>query len=139
MPSRKGTGKKVAERRRNGTVFIVDEHKGVRGWLGLMIDKLGYQYLLAPNGKEAISRFFAHEDEIILILLDLDMPNISGRAVLQAIRNSGSDVAVLFCSRAEEHIVAKAASCGADGYLLKPFGLGDLKEAIDKVVENRGP
>ena len=83
----------------------------------------------------------AREHQPALILLDLNLPDMSGAEVLRRIRGGvrGADVAVVMLSAdATPKQIARLRRAGADEYLTKPFGADELLAAVDRFAESRG-
>lgn len=86
---------------------------------------------VATNGREAFDRLEHGEGVPDLLLLDLNMPGMSGFEVLERIREEGefSGMKVLiFSSSQHEQDVRRAYEGGADGYLMKPLDFSELVE-----------
>ena len=66
-----------------GTILLVDDEAPVRTVAARMLERCGYQVLLAADGYEAVEQFRAHSKEIACVLLDLAMPRMDGEGVLE--------------------------------------------------------
>ena len=78
------------------TIMVAEDEEDVLSILSKLLESRGYQVLAARDGNEAISVFKANADRIDLVLLDMVMPKLIGRQVYEQIRESGSDVPVIF-------------------------------------------
>jgi DNA-binding response OmpR family regulator len=116
-------------------ILIVDDNASVLQALGYFLELSGHQVELANNGSKALCR--ALQPGIDLILLDIEMPDVSGIAVCRAIRSNpalrGLPV-VMMTGRATSEIVASAMGAGAALVLAKPFDLSDLGAVIRRFV-----
>ena len=81
-----------------GTILTVDDEPLLRQVAARLLQKLGYQVLEAPSGKEALEIFTQKQGEIDLVLLDLTMPGLSGFQTMERLRELDPGVRVLFCS-----------------------------------------
>jgi two-component system KDP operon response regulator KdpE len=105
-------------------ILIVDDEPPIRKLLRMGLTTQGYQVLEATNGKTALELLGNGPD---LIILDLGLPDIQGHELLRMIRarNEGVPVVVL-SSRGDEAGKVQALDFGADDYVTKPFGMGEL-------------
>lgn len=115
-------------------VLIVDDDKAIREELAEFVADLGFFVATAENGEEAIAKFFA-DDEIVILLSDLMMPGINGLDMLDTILNSpGSnkrELRVIYMTgNSDTQSVIRAMHLGAKEFLLKPVDLDLLERHI---------
>jgi CheY-like chemotaxis protein len=119
-------------RGRTTRVLVVDDDPGVRGLVDDFLGLLGYVVHPAANGREALEHLQRIRPD--LILLDLMMPVMDGRAFGAALRGDERtvDLPIVLMSGAPE-----AAQVGgeirAQGLLRKPFDLADLASVVEQV------
>ena len=77
------------------TLLLVDDEEVVRKSLAAYLSGQGYRVLLGKDGREGLSTYERHQDEIALVLLDLSMPQMSGQEVLKALRDLKPDLKVI--------------------------------------------
>jgi len=77
------------------TVLLVDDNPQVRGSIGRVLSDQGYWVIEAANGAGALSLFESHKDRVDLLLIDLAMPDMSGREVARRLRRSRPNLKVL--------------------------------------------
>jgi two-component system KDP operon response regulator KdpE len=108
----------------HGRVLVVDDDPQIRRVLRATLAARDYEVHDARTGEEAIE--FLRQNRLDLILLDVNMPGMSGLEACRQIRNS-SEIAIIMLtvSDAEEDKVA-ALDAGADDYVTKPFGTPEL-------------
>jgi two-component system KDP operon response regulator KdpE len=105
-------------------VLIVEDEAQIRRLLRVCLERNGYQVVEASTGEEGIDRAIEHQPD--LVLLDLGLPDTDGLAVLRRIRE-WSQVPILIVSvRGREDDKIKALDSGANDYITKPFGTGEL-------------
>ena len=95
-----------------------------------------YEVVLASSGSEGIGKI--KSEDIDLVLLDIEMPNMSGIETLQHIRMDSrfADLPVMFLTASgDKKDVMNAGSLGAVGYVKKPFEPQELLERVAKVFE----
>ena len=107
-----------------GTVLIVDDEPAVRQVLQLLCERLGFTVLATGCGSEAVLLYQAHRNNIRVVLLDVNMPQIDGPATLARLRAVGLNARVAFMSGdTGRYTVEGLLALGADGFFEKPFSL----------------
>jgi len=105
-------------------ILVVDDEAQIRTALARALDARGYEVDAAADGQEALDLAATRPPD--LVVLDLNMPVMGGLEVTRRIR-SWSPVPILVLSvRDEEPDKISALDLGADDYLTKPFGVGEL-------------
>lgn len=94
-----------------------------------------HQVIEAENGTLAITRLREHEPD--LIILDLGLPDMDGVEVTRRVRAWSQIPIIILSVRSREGDKIEALNAGADDYLTKPFGVGELLTRI-QVVMRRG-
>ncbi|MCB9422553.1 MAG: response regulator transcription factor [Ardenticatenaceae bacterium] len=113
-------------------VLVVDDEVALRDFVRRNLEIRGFQVLTAANGLEALALFNAHP--VDLAILDLMMPHMSGLETIQRIRQESLIPIVVLSALGEEADKIKALNLGADDYLTKPFGVGELLARISAVM-----
>jgi two-component system, OmpR family, KDP operon response regulator KdpE len=105
-------------------VLVVDDENSIRRYLHAALSAQGFIVYEASNGQEAINGVISHHPDIII--LDLGLPDFDGIEVTRRLREwSETPIIVLSVREAEIDKIA-ALDAGADDYLTKPFGTGEL-------------
>ncbi len=105
-------------------VLVVDDERAIRRYLHASLNAHGYVVSEAAGGQEALNA--AAADHPDLIILDLGLPDLDGLEVTRRLRE-WSQVPILILSvREQEQDKIAALDAGADDYLTKPFGTGEL-------------
>ncbi|MEZ5179509.1 MAG: response regulator [Acidimicrobiales bacterium] len=105
-------------------VLVVDDEPQIRRALRTNLAARGYEVDLAATGEEALARAAAHLPDVVV--LDLGLPGIDGIAVVEGLRGwTQVPILVLSVRDAEADKIA-ALDAGADDYVTKPFGMGEL-------------
>ncbi len=108
----------------NQRVLVVDDEAPIRRYLRAALGAQGLTVYETATGLEAISAVLTHRPDIII--LDLGLPDIDGIEVTRRLREwSQIPIIVLSVREAEQDKIA-ALDAGADDYLTKPFGTGEL-------------
>lgn len=130
-----GIEKKRSQQPSRGTVLLVDDERAVRGIASDILGKLNYDVLPVGSGREAIKLYRENKEEIVLVILDIVMPELGGSEVFQELRQINPEVKVLLCSGYSIQGEAdRLLSLGADGFIQKPFSLNSLEESIGDIL-----
>ena len=109
-------------------ILIVEDEKSIAHFISTILTSNGYETIQARTGNEAMTMISSHCPD--LVILDLGLPDMDGLEVLQKLR-SWSDVPVIIISaRTKEQEKVSALDLGADDYITKPFGTGELMARI---------
>ncbi|MCL4847436.1 MAG: PAS domain-containing protein [Acidobacteria bacterium] len=119
----------------SATILVVDDEAPVRRLLDLTLRRAGYRTLLARDGAEALQLFDVHRDAIDVILLDLTMPTMDGRAALEALRARSPGLKIILASGYSEHeVIRRFAGEGPTAFIQKPFQRDALLDAIARTL-----
>ena len=121
----------AAERRPAAPLLLVDDEKDFLEALAFRLESRGLPALLALNGEEAMALLTRPELEVVL--LDLNMPGVSGLELLPLIKKQRPDLEVLLLTgESDLALAARGMRRGASDYLLKPVDLPTLLTSIHK-------
>ena len=121
-----------------GDLLVVDDNRVNRLLLGRALEQLGYTVAFAENGREAVEAL--RHRPVDLVLLDIEMPEMNGYQVLEAIAADGRlrDVPVVMMSSVDEvDSVARCIEMGAEDYLFKPVNPVLLKARVRASLEKK--
>jgi two-component system KDP operon response regulator KdpE len=113
------------------TVLVVDDERSLREFVRKNLEVRGYKVLTASNGLEALSIFNA--ENIDLVILDVMMPKMDGLMVTSRIRQTSTVPIIILTALGDESDKVRAFEIGADDYLTKPFGVGELLARVKAV------
>ena len=118
-----------------GTILLVDDEKAFLDVGRELLEALGYQVIVATNGKEAVEIFQQNRKEIGLVLLDIVMPIMDGSETFDRLRKIDPTVKVLLASGYSKDGKAKdILSHGCDGFIQKPFKLSELSQKLTEII-----
>jgi len=109
-------------------IMVVDDDPQIRRVLRTAFVAQGYEALDARNGEEALEML--REEKVDLVILDVNMPGMSGLETCRAIRSSSEIPIVMLTVRDAEADKVEALDAGADDYMTKPFGSPELLARI---------
>ena len=116
-------------------VLLVDDSQIMRRIMIGALKKVGNENIVeASNGQEAID-VLSKDDSVGLVLMDWNMPKMSGIEALRQIRAGGNEVPVIMvATESEKEKVLEAMKLGANDYLAKPFGPKDIQGKLEKFI-----
>jgi len=119
------------------TILVVDDDREILDLVSNYLCSLGYTVLVAKSGPEAISAAEAHSGPIHLLLVDVDMPGMTGVEFAKYFLSRRSDVPVIFMSGFGESQELGSLS-GAIEFLPKPFSLSELAGKTIRLISATG-
>lgn len=132
-----GAGPKLAPSRAGETILLVDDEALVRRIGRTLLSKLGYEILEASDGLEALEICKTQGDRVQLVLLDLTMPNLTGKETFARLREIRPGLPVLICSGYLVDLDEFTRECGAcpDGFVQKPYSFEDMAERVRATLD----
>ncbi|HEY5225380.1 MAG TPA: response regulator [Methylovirgula sp.] len=116
--------------------LIVDDQLTSRALIRDGLQQLGIVDIgMAADGEQGLKSVM--QKPVHLIISDLNMPNLDGLGFLRAVRANPptkNSAFIMLTGRGDREIIEKAAKCGVNNYLVKPFTLPSLKGAIEAVL-----
>ena len=108
----------------NQKILIVDDEQSIRRFLKVTLSAQGYTVIEAVSGQQAISLTSTQKPDVII--LDLGLPDLDGVEVTKLLRQWTEVPIIILSVRGSEADKIAALDAGADDYLTKPFGVGEL-------------
>ena len=105
-------------------ILVIEDEKSISYLLGTVLTANGYDVIKAYTGTEACEMLDAYCPD--LILLDLGLPDMDGVDIIRRVRSRGTAPIVVVSARTRERDKIEALDLGADDYITKPFGGGEL-------------
>ena len=105
-------------------VLVVDDEPQIQQFLRVALGAAGYVVLQAATGAEALKLAATSAPDVIV--LDLGLPDRDGKDVLQDLRSFSKVPVIILSARDREAEKIAALDLGADDYVEKPFGIGEL-------------
>jgi two-component system, OmpR family, KDP operon response regulator KdpE len=114
------------------TVLVADDERGIARLLTSELELAGYRVLVAEDGVSAVNIASAKNPDVVI--LDIMMPGKDGFAVCEEIRGFSYAPIIVLSARGQERDKVRALNLGADDYLTKPFGMGELLARVRAAV-----
>lgn len=105
-------------------VLIIDDEPQIRKLLRVSLTSQGYCIEEASTGADGINKTAMFKPDILIV--DLGLPDLDGKEVVRQIREWSSAPVIILTARYQEQEKIDALDAGADDYVTKPFGMGEL-------------
>jgi two-component system KDP operon response regulator KdpE len=106
------------------TILVIEDEPEIRLFLRTSLVTEGYRIVEAENGERGVIEAGSHKPDLAIV--DLGLPDLDGVEVIRAIRKWSPMPIVVLSARAREQAKIEALDAGADDYVTKPFGVGEL-------------
>lgn len=116
-------------------ILLVEDERNIRNLLATMFDTEGFQTILAESCGSAMTMFASHNPD--LIILDLGLPDMDGMHLIDAVRTDSAVPIIVLSARTEEADKIAALDKGANDYVTKPFGSGELLARVRAALRNK--
>jgi DNA-binding response OmpR family regulator len=113
-------------------ILVVDDEPSIQHFVKRNLELRAFKVALANNGLEALAEF--EHANFALIILDIMMPGMDGLEVCRRIRRRSTVPIIILTALGEETDKIAALDQGADDYLTKPFGVGELLARVKAVL-----
>ncbi len=113
---------------RRPQILVVDDEPQIQRFLKPALTAAGYEMIRAMDGAEALAAVRAHAPDVVV--LDLGLPDLDGKEVITLLRRQSETPIIVLSARGEESEKIAALDRGADDYVAKPFGIGELLARI---------
>ncbi len=113
-------------------ILIAEDEPDLRNLLRLQLEREGYSVTAAADGAEALELLTARSYD--LAIFDIMMPRLDGLSLLRKLRERSSLPVILLTARGEELDKILGLGLGADDYLVKPFGMGELLARVGALL-----
>ena len=120
-----------------GLVLVVDDQRAIRATLGLLLRSLGFESIEVADGRAALETFREKRKEIVLALLDMTMPIMSGAETMRALRAIEPDLPVILSTGYSEEEAIRKTGPQSSVFLQKPYRLEELESALRTALASR--
>lgn len=111
-----------------GTILLIEDEPQMRRFLRVTLQSHGYDLIESAAGRDGLMQASTRKPDAVL--LDLGLPDMDGLEVLGDIRQWSQMPVIILSARGQEQDKIRALDAGADDYLTKPFGAGELLARI---------
>jgi len=118
-----------------GTILVVEDEPEIRRFLRSSLGAEGYRVVESATGRRGAIDAGSHKPDLAII--DLGLPDMDGVEVIRRIREWSSMPILVLSARTHERSKIEALDAGADDYVTKPFGIGELFARVRDAMRNR--
>ena len=118
-------------------ILLIDDELVIREIGSEMLESLGFICISAENGEEGIQLYHQNKDKIALVILDIEMPGISGDQVYRILKDADPSLKILLISGyAKGYLEAKYFKTKINSFMFmsKPFQLSQLSQKINSLM-----
>lgn len=105
-------------------VVVIEDEPQIRRFLRAALVSQGYRFFEAASGREGLAAAATRQPDVII--LDLGLPDLDGLEIIRRVREWTTIPIIVLSARDQEGDKIKALDLGADDYVSKPFGVGEL-------------
>ena len=118
-----------------GLILLIEDDTQMQRLLRIILQGYGYSLVESATGQEGLMQAATRAPDIVL--LDLGLPDIDGLEVTRRLREWSDVPIIVISAREQEQDKIKALDAGADDYLTKPFGAGELMARIRVAMRHK--
>ncbi len=119
-----------------GSILVIDDEKSMRDFMGIMLEKDGYDATVAETSEEAL--YMIRNQPFDLVLSDMKMPKFGGMDILNEVKKcSPQTPVILLTAYGSAESAVEAMKKGAYDYITKPFKVDEVKLTIKKALEKK--
>ena len=115
-------------------ILVVEDEKSISSFIKAILSSNGYDVIAAATGAEACSMISSHCPD--LVVLDLGLPDMDGMDIIQSVRGWTHLPIIVVSARSFERDKVRALDMGADDYITKPFGAGELLARVRVAIRH---
>ena len=115
-------------------VLLVEDDKNIASFIQTILETNGYQVLTAERCQQGLLVFTSHVPD--LVVLDLGLPDMDGEEFIRVARQDSNVPIIVLSARMDEADKVSALDLGANDYMTKPFGTGELLARVRAALRN---
>jgi two-component system KDP operon response regulator KdpE len=119
-----GDARRASDARAPVTILVVEDEPEIRRFLRAAFDVEGYRIVESATGRRGAIDAGTHKPDLAIV--DLGLPDVDGVDVIRRIREWSPMPIIVLSARVHERAKIEALDAGADDYVTKPFGIGEL-------------
>ncbi|MCK5133755.1 MAG: response regulator [Candidatus Sabulitectum sp.] len=121
----------------SGTVLLVDDEETILSVGKQMLEHLGFEVVTALDGRHAVELFTKNLNDIVLVILDLIMPNLDGEETFRELSEIKDNVTVILCSGYDEQeVTQRFKGKSLSGFLHKPYNFSELENRVKEALND---
>jgi two-component system KDP operon response regulator KdpE len=117
------------------TILVIEDDPPLQKFLRVTLETQDYKVIVAGRGEEGLRQAATSQPDVVI--LDLGLPDMDGLAVTRRLREWSAVPVIVVTARGKELDKVEALDAGADDYLTKPFGVGELFARLRVALRHR--
>jgi two-component system chemotaxis response regulator CheY len=116
-------------------VLVVDDSETIRQQVAGALERAGFSVVEAADGVDGLER--ANENELCMVILDVNMPRLSGLEMLERLRENPKHKTLpvlMLTTEVQQSMIERAKKAGARGWMIKPVKMDQLVSAVTKLA-----
>ncbi|HEU5035527.1 MAG TPA: response regulator transcription factor [Nocardioides sp.] len=118
------------------SILVIEDDEAIREALRRGLTERGHAVATAPTGLAGLEHVLAERPQAVL--LDLGLPDVSGLTLISMIRAASAAPILVITAQDDDPTIVKALDSGADDYVVKPFGTGQVEARVRAVLRRTG-
>lgn len=115
-------------------ILFVEDEENIRTFMTALLEANGYQVILSESYAEARTMYFSYVPD--LVILDLGLPDKDGSILLREVRETDLTPFIVLSARSDESEKVRLLDLGANDFVTKPFGSGELLARVRTSLRN---
>ncbi len=116
-------------------ILLVDDEPTLMEMGTSLLERLGYKVTSQTDSVKALEIFRSSPDKFDLVITDYTMPNLTGMDLAKEVRRVRPDMPIMLCTGFSEKITPDSVKELGLGFLMKPYGMRQMSEAIRKILD----
>lgn len=118
-----------------GNILVVEDEENIRKMISMLLSKIGYSFFCCEDGKSALSIYEQERENFEAVILDLILPEISGKDVFERLHNINPDVKILLYSGyGPDKEIQKMLNSKNTLFMQKPFTIKELSQKLETLL-----
>jgi DNA-binding response OmpR family regulator len=118
-----------------GRILVIEDERDIALAIRTLLTRSGFEVTSSPDGKHGLRAFHAARPD--LVVLDIGLPMLDGWEVLERIRDLSDVPVLILTAHGNEAEKVRGLKSGADDYLTKPFGSGELAARVEALLRRQ--
>lgn len=119
-----------------GTALVVDDEEAIRDITSTLLTRMGFRVITAADGLESVGLYTEHAEDVTFLLMDINMPKLSGLEAAQRVRHINPKIPILFMSGyPRNEVLDRMEYQSHTDFIKKPFERSALRDAVRSVME----
>jgi DNA-binding response OmpR family regulator len=118
------------------SILVIEDDESIREALRRGLSERGHAVATAPTGLSGLEHVLAERPQAVL--LDLGLPDVSGLTLISMIRAASAAPILVITAQDDDPTIVQALDSGADDYVVKPFGTGQVEARVRAVLRRTG-